>query len=49
MLRNKRLVEALGGEVVGMAFLVELLDLKGRDKLAGYDLLTLTQYHEDEF
>lgn len=48
MVAAAELVEALGGEVVGMAFLVELLDLKGRDKLAGYDLLTLTQYHEDE-
>lgn len=38
------LIEELGGEVVGTAFIVELLGLKGRDKIKGYDLLTLTQY-----
>ena len=28
-----QLVEKLGGEVVGLAFLIELLELKGRDRL----------------
>lgn len=39
-----KLVEKLGGVVVGLAFLIELGDLKGRDKLKGYDILTLIKY-----
>lgn len=39
-----RLVEKLGGKVVGLAFLVELADLGGREKLAGYDILSLITY-----
>ena len=38
------LVESLGGEVVGLAFLIELVDLNGRDKLAGYNIKTLLKY-----
>jgi len=33
-----RLVEQLGGEVVGIVVLIELAGLKGREKLAGYRL-----------
>ncbi len=32
------LVEKLGGEVVKMIFLIELTDLKGREKLEKYDV-----------
>ena len=39
-----QLVEKLGGEVVAVAFLVELGFLKGRDKLASYNVLSLIQY-----
>jgi adenine phosphoribosyltransferase len=39
-----KLVEQLGGIVVGTAFLIELTDLNGREKLDGYDVLTLMQY-----
>lgn len=39
-----KLVEELGGIVVGCAFLVELTYLNGRDKLEGYDVLTLMKY-----
>lgn len=39
-----RLVEELGGEVVGCAFLVELSDLKGRDLLKGYNIFTILTY-----
>ncbi len=39
-----KLVEKLGGEVVGLAFLIELADLDGRDKLGNYDILTLITY-----
>ena len=38
------LVEKLGGEVVGLAFLIELLDVKGRDLIKGYDIFTLMEY-----
>jgi len=38
------LIERLGGEVAGCAFLIELVELKGRDVLKGYDVLALTQY-----
>ncbi len=38
------LVEKLGGKVVGIAFLIELAALKGRDKLEGYDVFSLITY-----
>jgi len=38
------LVKQLKGEIVGLAFLIELAALKGRDKLAGYDIATLISY-----
>ncbi len=40
------LVEQLGGEVVGLAFLIELTFLNGRDKLTAYDVLALVQMDE---
>lgn len=39
-----KLVESLGGIVVGLCFLIELEDLKGRDLLTNYDVLTLMTY-----
>ncbi|MBM3146615.1 MAG: adenine phosphoribosyltransferase [Actinobacteria bacterium] len=39
-----RLVEKLGGTVVGVCFLVELADLGGRAKLDGYDVMSLITY-----
>jgi adenine phosphoribosyltransferase len=38
------LVETLGGEVVGLLFVVELAFLNGRDKLPGYDVESLITY-----
>ena len=38
------LVRQLGGEIVGAAFLVELLSLKGREQLNGYQVQALVQY-----
>ena len=38
------LVEQLGGEVVGLAFVIELAFLDGRQKLADYDVFSLIQY-----
>lgn len=39
-----KLVEELGGVVAGLAFLIELVDLNGRDKLKDYPVLTLMKY-----
>ncbi|AYA77139.1 adenine phosphoribosyltransferase [Robertmurraya sp. P23] len=39
-----KLVEQLGGVVAGIAFLIELTYLDGRNKLDGYDILTLMEY-----
>jgi adenine phosphoribosyltransferase len=39
-----QLVESLGGEVGGLAFAVELDFLKGRDRLAKYDVFSLLHY-----
>ena len=38
------LVEKLGGEVVECAFVVELPDLKGREKIKGYKIFALTEF-----
>ena len=38
------LVERVGGKVCGIATLIELEFLHGRDKLQGYDLFTLIKY-----
>jgi adenine phosphoribosyltransferase len=38
------LVEGLGGEVVGVAFIIELTFLGGRERLAKYDLHSLITY-----
>jgi adenine phosphoribosyltransferase len=39
-----KLVEKLGGEVVGLGFLIELHELNGREKLKGYKVESLIQY-----
>jgi adenine phosphoribosyltransferase len=39
-----QLIESLGGKVVGCAFVVELPELKGRDKLEGYELFKLVEF-----
>lgn len=39
-----KLVEQVGGNVVGAAFVVELEFLHGREKLAGRDVFSLLQY-----
>jgi len=42
-----KLVEKLGGQVVGVAVLIELSYLNGRDKLKGYDLFTMAVYQSE--
>ncbi len=38
------LVKQLGGVIVGVAFLIELTELKGRSKLDGYNVISLISY-----
>jgi len=38
------LIEKLGGKVMGLAFLIELVDLHGRDKLKGCDVYSMVQF-----
>lgn len=38
------LVEGLGATVAGVGFLVELMDLRGRERLSGYDVFSVAQY-----
>ena len=38
------LVKKLGGTIHGIAFLVELIDLNGRQKLGGFDIVSMLQY-----
>jgi adenine phosphoribosyltransferase len=39
-----KLVERLGGNVAGLSFVIELEFLKGRERLAGYDVFSLLKY-----
>jgi len=43
-LASVRLVEKLGGTVAAVSFLIELEALKGRDRLNGYDVVSLLKY-----
>ncbi|MDD4779242.1 MAG: adenine phosphoribosyltransferase [Tissierellia bacterium] len=44
MIAAAKLVEELGGDVVGLGFLIELEDLKGREKLNNYRVESLIKY-----
>ena len=39
-----KLIEQAGGVVASLDFITELTELKGRDKLKGYDVMSLVQY-----
>ena len=39
-----RLVETLGGEVAALMAVIEIVDLKGRDRLRGYQVFSQVQY-----
>jgi adenine phosphoribosyltransferase len=41
---NIKLVEQLGGEVVGIVYFIELSFLKGREKLKGYKVKSIVEY-----
>lgn len=43
-LASCKLVERLGGKIVGVSFLIELTELKGRDKLKNYEVSSLIKY-----
>ncbi|MBM4420797.1 MAG: adenine phosphoribosyltransferase [Chloroflexi bacterium] len=38
------LVQKCGGTIVGLAFFIELTQLRGRDRLAGHDITTLVSF-----
>ncbi|MHC4147253.1 MAG: adenine phosphoribosyltransferase [Planctomycetota bacterium] len=38
------LVEKIGGQVTGIVFLIELADLGGRQKIAGYEVTSIISY-----
>ncbi|HHY10200.1 MAG TPA: adenine phosphoribosyltransferase [Firmicutes bacterium] len=40
------LIGKLGGEIAGLAFLIELTYLHGRERLADYDIYSLVRYDE---
>jgi len=39
-----KLIEKIGGEIVGVSFLIELSELTGREKLGGYKIHTVIIY-----
>jgi adenine phosphoribosyltransferase len=41
------LVEQAGAEVAGCAFVIELVFLRGRQRLAGHDVHSLVTYEEE--
>ncbi len=41
------LVEKLGGEVVECAFVIELPELKGREKIKGYNIFSMVEFEGD--
>src|SRR5436189_3689823 len=43
-LATVRLVEKIGGNVAAVSFVIELEALKGRERLKGYEVLSLIQY-----
>ncbi len=44
MAAGAKLVEEMGGVVAGLAVIIELPDLDGRERLSGYDVFSLMQY-----
>lgn len=42
-----KLVERLGGKIIGLSFLIELLFLHGRDQLPGYEIFSILKYESE--
>ena len=47
ILATAKLIERLGGNIVGLAFLIELSFLKARTRLGSYDVFSLIQYDSE--
>jgi len=47
MAATAKLVERLGGDIVGISFLIELIFLGGRQKLGQYDVFSIIQYESE--
>ena len=43
-LATAKLIESVGGTVAGLGFMIELTFLPGREKLQGYDVVSLIRY-----
>ncbi len=43
-----KLIKRLGGEIVSLAFLIELTFLKGRERLREYDVYSIIKYDSEE-
>lgn len=43
-----KLVEELGGKVVGLSFIIDLSYLSGKEKIKGYDIFSLIEYKSEE-
>jgi adenine phosphoribosyltransferase len=43
-----KLIERLGGEVVGICFLIELSFLNGRERLKNYDIFSIVKYNSEQ-
>lgn len=43
-----KLVEQLGGKIAGLAFVIELAYLKGRNKLAGHNIFSIITYNSED-
>ena len=39
-----KLIEQMGGEVISLNFVIELTELDGKNKLQGYDIMSLVKY-----
>lgn len=44
MLAGCKLIEKIGGQVIGITFLIELSELAGRQKVSGYKIKTVITY-----
>ncbi len=47
ILATAKLVERLGGNIVGLAFLIELSFLKARERLSNYDVFSIINYDSE--
>jgi adenine phosphoribosyltransferase len=39
-----KLIEKIGGQVAGIVFLIELVDLRGRERIADYEVTSVVSY-----